>query len=39
MEMTRQNLLRINYIVSELDRSRASLKRQVAYAERFFEFR
>ncbi len=39
MELTRQNLLRINDIVSEIDRSRASLKRQVAKAERFLEYR
>ena len=39
MELTRQNLLRINDIVSEIDRSRASLKRQVAKAERFIEYR
>src|SRR6187402_1482387 len=39
MELTRQNLLRINDIVSEIDRTRASLKRQVAKAERFIEYR
>src|SRR5688572_24997697 len=39
MELTRQNLLRINDIVSEIDRNRASLKRQVAKAERFLEYR
>jgi chromosome segregation protein len=39
MDLTRQNLLRINDIVSEIDRSRASLKRQVAKAERFIEYR
>jgi chromosome segregation protein len=39
MELTRQNLLRITDIVSEIDRSRASLKRQVAKAERFIEYR
>jgi chromosome segregation protein len=39
MELTRQNLLRISDIVSEIDRSRASLKRQVAKAERFIEYR
>jgi chromosome segregation protein len=39
MELTRQNLLRINDIVSEIDRSRSSLKRQVAKAERFIEYR
>src|SRR5512142_1851277 len=39
MELTRQNLLRLTDIVSEIDRSRASLKRQVAKAERFIEYR
>src|SRR5258706_609337 len=39
MDLTRQNSLRINDIVSEIDRSRASLKRQVAKAERFLEYR
>src|SRR5262245_31310193 len=39
MELTRQNLLRINDIVSEIDRNRASLKRQVAKAERFLDYR
>jgi chromosome segregation protein len=39
MELTRQNLLRINDIVSEIDRNRASLKRQVAKAERFIDYR
>ncbi len=39
MELTRQNLLRINDIVSEIDRNRAALKRQVAKAERFLEYR
>ena len=39
MELTRQNLLRITDIVSEIDRNRASLKRQVAKAERFVEYR
>jgi chromosome segregation protein len=39
MDLTRQNLLRITDIVSEIDRSRASLKRQVAKAERFIEYR
>jgi len=39
MDLTRQNLLRINDIVGEIDRSRASLKRQVAKAERFIEYR
>lgn len=39
MDLTRQNLLRITDIVSEIDRLRASLKRQVAKAERFLEYR
>jgi chromosome segregation protein len=39
MDLTRQNLLRINDIVAEIDRNRASLKRQVAKAERFIEYR
>jgi chromosome segregation protein len=39
MEQTRQNLLRINDIVSEIDRTRNSLKRQVAKAERFIRYR
>jgi chromosome segregation protein len=39
MDLTRQNLLRITDIVSEIDRSRATLKRQVAKAERFIEYR
>jgi chromosome segregation protein len=39
MDLTRQNLLRISDIVSEIDRSRATLKRQVAKAERFIEYR
>src|SRR5262245_8034231 len=39
MDLTRQNLLRINDIVSEIDRNRAALKRQVAKAERFVQYR
>ena len=39
MELTRQNLERVSDIVSEIDRTRASLKRQVAKAERFIEYR
>jgi len=39
MDLTRQNLLRVTDIVSEIDRNRASLKRQVAKAERFLEYR
>ena len=39
MELTRQNLLRLSDIVSEIERSRSSLKRQVAKAERFLQYR
>jgi chromosome segregation protein len=39
MELTRQNLLRVTDIISEIDRNRASLKRQVAKAERFLDYR
>ncbi len=39
MDLTRQNLLRITDIVSEIDRARASLKRQVAKAERYIQYR
>src|SRR5262249_11486886 len=39
MELTRQNLLRINDIVSEIDRNRSSLKRQAAKPDRFLEYR
>ena len=39
IELTRQNLLRVTDIVSELERTRNSLKRQVAKAERFVEYR
>ncbi len=39
MELTRQNLLRITDIVSEIDRTRASLRRQAAKAERFVRYR
>jgi chromosome segregation protein len=39
MELTRQNLLRVTDIVSEIDRTRASLKRQFAKAERFLKYR
>src|SRR5262245_22806825 len=39
MDATRQNLLRINDIVGEIDRTRSSLKRQVAKAERFVKYR
>ncbi len=39
MEQTRQNLLRIGDIVSELDRNLASLKRQAQKAERYRAYR
>ncbi len=39
MELTRQNLLRISDIVSEKERNRNSLKRQVAKAERYLRYR
>ncbi|MEN9581067.1 MAG: High confidence in function and specificity [Pseudomonadota bacterium] len=39
MDLTRQNLLRITDIVSEIDRTRGSLKRQAAKAERFISYR
>jgi chromosome segregation protein len=39
MDLTRQNLLRITDIVSEIDRNRGSLKRQAAKAERYVEYR
>ncbi len=39
MELTRQNLLRITDIVTEVERSRNSLRRQVAKAERFLRYR
>ena len=39
MDLTRQNLLRVNDIITEIDRNRASLKRQVAKAERFLDYR
>ncbi|MCC6216324.1 MAG: chromosome segregation protein SMC [Polyangiaceae bacterium] len=39
MELTRQNLLRVSDIVSEIDKNRAALKRQVAKAQRFLEYR
>jgi chromosome segregation protein len=39
IELTRQNLLRVTDIVGELERNRNSLKRQVAKAERFLEYR
>ncbi len=39
MDLTRQNLLRVTDIVCEIDRTRASLKRQVAKAERYIAYR
>lgn len=39
MELTRQNLLRLTDIVSEIERTRSLLKRQVAKAERFIRYR
>src|SRR5438552_2233305 len=39
MDQTRQNLLRVSDIVSEIDRTRSSLKRQAAKAERFVTYR
>ena len=39
MDQTRQNLLRIGDIVSEIQRSLASLKRQAAKAERYVSYR
>jgi chromosome segregation protein len=39
MDQTRQNLLRIGDIVSEIQRSLASLKRQAAKAERYIAYR
>jgi chromosome segregation protein len=39
IELTKQNLLRITDIVSEIERSRNSLKRQVAKAERYLNYR
>src|SRR3569832_470039 len=39
LELTKQNLLRITDIVSEIDRNRASLKRQAAKAERIVRYR
>ena len=39
IELTRQNLLRITDIVNEIERTRNSLKRQVAKAERYLDYR
>src|SRR5579859_1719316 len=39
MELTQQNLLRVGDIVTEIERSLASLKRQAAKAERYVAYR
>src|SRR5688572_1564383 len=39
LDLTKQNLLRVSDIVAEIDRNRASLKRQAAKAERFVRYR
>lgn len=39
MDQTRQNLLRVTDIINEIDRTRSSLKRQAAKAERFVQYR
>ncbi|NRA35711.1 MAG: chromosome segregation protein SMC [Polyangiaceae bacterium] len=39
MDQTRQNLLRVTDIVAEIERTRSSLKRQAAKAERFVRYR
>ncbi len=39
MELTRQNLARVHDIVSEIERTSASLQRQVAKAERYRSYR
>jgi chromosome segregation protein len=39
LELTQQNLLRLSDIVAEIDRNRASLKRQAAKADRFIKYR
>lgn len=39
MDQTRQNLLRVTDIINEIDRTRTSLKRQAAKAERFVQYR
>ncbi len=39
MDLTRQNLLRVGDIVSEIERSLASLKRQAAKAERYISYK
>src|SRR5512142_871522 len=39
MDQTRQNLLRVSDIIAEIDRTRSSLRRQAAKAERFVTYR
>ncbi len=39
MDLTRQNLLRVGDIVSEIERNLASLKRQAAKAERYINYK
>ncbi|HVU03647.1 MAG TPA: chromosome segregation protein SMC [Polyangiaceae bacterium] len=39
MDQTRQNLLRVSDIIAEIDRTRSSLRRQAAKAERFITYR
>src|SRR4051812_3328590 len=39
MDQTRQNLLPVSDIIAEIDRTRSSLKRQAAKAERFVSYR
>jgi chromosome segregation protein len=39
MDQTRQNLMRVGDIIAEIDRTRSSLKRQAAKAERFVVYR
>src|SRR5688572_16003243 len=39
LELTQQNMLRLSDIVTEIDRNRASLKRQAAKADRFIKYR
>src|SRR5690606_36494325 len=39
MELTRQNLARVNDIVGEIERTSAALKRQAAKAERYVAYR
>lgn len=39
MDQTRQNLLRVSDILNEIERTRATLKRQAAKAERYIRYR